>query len=66
MPLTHEQEYKIGFGVWILAQMKHEGMGEKEILEEIAIREKQKRQIEWELEELRQKYEQFCSSKTVE
>ena len=65
MPLTHEQEYKIAFGVWILAQIKYEGMDKEEILNEIAIRQKQKRQIEWEIEELQRKYEQLNSG-TVE
>lgn len=66
MPLTHEQEYKIAFGVWILAQIKHEGMDKKEILNEIEIRLRQQRQIKWEIEELQSKYEQLNSSGTVE
>ncbi len=66
MPLTHEQEYKIAFGCWILAQIKYEGMDKEEILSEINIRLRQQRQIKWEIEELRQKYDKLNSSGTVD
>jgi len=66
MPLTHEEEYKIAFGVWVLAQIKYEGMDKEEILNEINIRLRQQRQIKWEIEELQKKYEQANSSGTVD